>query len=638
MLVRVAEQLGHDPKSIVKNLVKVITTASPRLKFLFSLIEPWAILSFVAYRYLNNFWSSFSRLGSSFLTYSVTIPPEDKLNRQVVVWLGSQGLANKGRNLTTVTNTFGCEAGNEDLKLVPSTGVDHFWFRGRRFTMTRGNRSTEPDTYGRLESGYKGKEAITLSCWSLTGAQPLKALLAHIKEEIRYKDEMQTTVYQAKHGSWDTGTRRPQRNINSVTLPKSVKDDLIKDIRRYLDPATEMWYGNRGIPYRRGYLFWGPPGTGKTSFATAIAGEFGLDIFMISMASGNLDERMLESLFRLTPKRCVLLLEDIDSAGIKREDMNADKKSKLEQKAKVRANPKFWPTSSLCHPLSSFRNDNGEECDDWCDDNDNEDSSPSSGGISLSGLLNVIDGVTSKEGRILIMTSNEPDTLDEALIRPGRIDRPIFFGYCNRKVMAEIFTRMYTKTEDELGESEKATNTDPQIKEMAKTFAERIPECKLSPAEVQGYLLQYSDDPKKAVDNAATWAEGLVKAKEGGKNVVQERSKAAAPDSSSSEPAIDDSSDDEAQIESEVDEEYQVSEDSPCVVMPEDPIPEADIALSSKEVVEHDSGVEDLDDEDYFFTFSPKGSFARQFEEIEAEIRKELGQPEIAPLAIRPAH
>merc|ERR1711862_960630 len=51
--------------------------------------------------------------------------------------------------------------------------------------------------------------------------------------------------------------------------------------------------------------------------------------------------------------------------------------------------------------------------------------------LNLSGLLNVLDGVVDTPDRILIMTTNHPEQLDPALIRPGRIDKKILLGYMN---------------------------------------------------------------------------------------------------------------------------------------------------------------------------------------------------------------
>jgi chaperone BCS1 len=79
-------------------------------------------------------------------------------------------------------------------------------------------------------------------------------------------------------------------------------------------------YATRGIPHRRGYLFHGPPGTGKTSLSFALAGIFGLDIYCASLSENELKESDLAHLFTFLPDRCIVLLEDIDSAVIRREE------------------------------------------------------------------------------------------------------------------------------------------------------------------------------------------------------------------------------------------------------------------------------------------------------------------------------
>lgn len=59
-------------------------------------------------------------------------------------------------------------------------------------------------------------------------------------------------------------------------------------------------------------------------------------------------------------------------------------------------------------------------------------------------MLNVIDGVAAPEERLLIMTSNNPDTLDPVLIRPGRIDKQIYFDHLSKTVASSIFTRVFS--------------------------------------------------------------------------------------------------------------------------------------------------------------------------------------------------
>ena len=120
-------------------------------------------------------------------------------------------------------------------------------------------------------------------------------------------------------GQWVQAITRPARSIESVALETSKKDALVADITYYLTPECERFYANRGYPYRRGFLLYGPPGTGKTSFCLALAGYFNLDLYILSLNNPGISDHRLDALFDDLPQRCILLLEDVDSAGLERE-------------------------------------------------------------------------------------------------------------------------------------------------------------------------------------------------------------------------------------------------------------------------------------------------------------------------------
>ncbi len=90
-----------------------------------------------------------------------------------------------------------------------------------------------------------------------------------------------------------------------------------------------------------------------------------------------------------------MLLEDIDTAGLARvpDGQKDDELTAATEKTKVHKSKDDWKVSDLARELRK-QGDNGEKK-----------------GISLSGLLNAIDGVASQEGRVLIMTTNKPESL-----------------------------------------------------------------------------------------------------------------------------------------------------------------------------------------------------------------------------------
>ncbi|KAI1103056.1 P-loop containing nucleoside triphosphate hydrolase protein [Jackrogersella minutella] len=396
----------------------------------------------------------------------------------------------------------------------PAVGLHSFWWKGQYFRLQRKRESVfDENALGQV---LKDTEDIVISCF-WRSPEPIKQLLAHAKEQY-YRDHQARTVvkrpsmYTRRYGgrcNWNQVANRPVRDIKTVVLDEKEKLQVLADINEYLHPETPRWYANRGIPLRRGYLFHGPPGTGKTSLSFALAGIFGLDIHVISLLEPSLTEEDLSSLFGSLPRRCIVLLEDIDTAGLQRppnhgkdgESNGEGGKSSKRDSTEIRGD---WKLSDLAKALKK------------------EGEADRKTGISLSGLLNAIDGVASHEGRVLIMTTNTPELLDEALIRPGRVDLQVAFANATQHQARELFLRMYEgyqapppSTPDAKPPAEPA-DLDVSAQELpviARRFSEKIPEGEFSPAQIQGYLLKRKKHPLKALEEADMWVEGLVKQK-----------------------------------------------------------------------------------------------------------------------------
>ena len=176
------------------------------------------------------------------------------------------------------------------------------------------------------------------------------------------------------------------------------------------------------------------------------------------------DDDSLRELFAELPARCVVLLEDIDAANATH--------SRQRQTAAPRQ------------------------------DNPNSGNKKFGGEVSLSALLNAIDGVGSRQGRLLIMTTNHVECLDAALIRPGRIDMKLELGLTTRDVNDQLFTSIFRSN---FSDKESKGKEEAMLRQLAADFATKVPEDEFSPADIQLFLLRYRKSPAMAVQNVQEW-------------------------------------------------------------------------------------------------------------------------------------
>ena len=419
------------------------------------------------------------------------------------------------------------------IHFTPALGTHYFWHKGRFLTVDRAR-----------EKSNTWNETLRISCLGRnTGF--LRDLIREAQLSYLQRDVNKTIIYRWSNSdpssgpSWTRCMARHPRPLSSVILDQEQKDVFLDDVKDYLHPFTKRWYTNRGIPYRRGYLFSGPPGCGKTSLCFAVAGLLGLKIYVANLSSPNLTEEGLASLFATLPRRCIVLLEDIDTAGITKSRLQAGAPSSIS------------PAAQNASTQSRLKASTVDYDDD--DDSDGEGFGECGGqtpapvllqpGISLSSLLNTIDGVASSEGRILIMTTNHAENLDPALLRPGRVDLTIEFSNADSQTIGSLFRAIYSEIEGDWGDpvssskmgesrgdgevlacktkSNVTTATPPsapttrqrighglsadQIHDLAQEFARQIPNKQFSPAQIQGFLLSHKASPRTAVERVGEW-------------------------------------------------------------------------------------------------------------------------------------
>ena len=136
--------------------------------------------------------------------------------------------------------------------------------------------------------------------------------------------------------------------------------------------------------------------------------------------------------------------------------------------------------------------------------------------MSLSTLLNVIDGVASQEGRVLIMTTNYIERLDEALIRPGRVDRKVEFRLADEEIITQLFCIVFKHSEGDVQSS--VLLEEEKIDRLAKDFTAKVPKLEFSPAEILSFLLEYKQSPREAIGNVEAWTTKVVEDRKKAKN------------------------------------------------------------------------------------------------------------------------
>ncbi|KAG2197339.1 hypothetical protein INT47_012769 [Mucor saturninus] len=287
--------------------------------------------------------------------------------------------------------------------------------------------------------------------------QDLGLLKSYIQEWIDLhfeKESGKLTIYKCMPSryegmDWRTVGSKELRSFNSVILKDGQKEGILKDIQTFR--RRQHWYSIRGIPYRRGYLLYGPPGTGKTSLVQSVASKVNMNVAILSL-SGSMNDEKFNLLLQEVPRNSILVMEDIDHCVI---------------------------------------NDPNSEND------------TSSGKITMSGLLNALDGVIAQEGSMVFMTCNDVSRIQPALLRPGRIDVKLELGYANKVQINKMFWRFMGKDDIEQDVQMERKNTD-ELDALAQQFTDLIPDLYVTPAELQNFfivnLIDHEDEGKGQQD------------------------------------------------------------------------------------------------------------------------------------------
>lgn len=223
---------------------------------------------------------------------TLEVPCRDKSYQWLLQWITQKG-ARKTQHLSVETSFTQNSTGHVKTKydFIPSIGTHIMYYGG---TWIKVERTRESHTLD-LHMGVPW-ETVTLTAFGRD-----KNIYFKMLEEARHLalkfTEGKTIMYTAMGSEWrEFGHPRKRRPINSVVLDEGVADRIIQDCKEFINSPT--WYSDRGIPYRRGYLLHGPPGCGKSSFITALAGEIEFGICLLNLSDRGLTDDRLNHLLK----------------------------------------------------------------------------------------------------------------------------------------------------------------------------------------------------------------------------------------------------------------------------------------------------------------------------------------------------
>lgn len=199
-----------------------------------------------------------------------------------------------------------------------------------------------------------GNQGIVITCPNRKAVDVLRDRLLAVEETMRARQKNVCTF--SKYG-W-SGTRTiPNRSLDKLVLRTGVLERLVASVDDFY--SSRDLYISLGIPWHRGILLSGPPGTGKSSLVVALANHFDKNIYFLSLKDLQTDKDLIDAVQGISGAG-ILLLEDVDAV--------------------------------------------------------------SQDGTSIAALLNVLDGSVTPDGLLVVMTTNHPEKLNQTLLRPGRVD------------------------------------------------------------------------------------------------------------------------------------------------------------------------------------------------------------------------
>lgn len=273
---------------------------------------------------------------------------------------------------------------DNNIEYTPAYGTHYMWMGTNFIVITMSEE--------KLENSKERKESIHLTIF---GTSPKQTFYKMVETILKYQKEKTEKYYIYDYSYyWNKIKNIPKRSLDTIYLDSNIKEKIVNDIDYFYN--NEQFYTKLGLPYKRGYIFYGAAGTGKSSIVVGLANYFQKNICYLDL--NTLDSSSdVKSAFSSIPQNSILVLEDIDihkSTHQRKDTVTPEKSDDAEEK------------------------------------------------VSLSTILQMMDGIYLTDGTIIIASTNYIDKLDRAFIRDGRFDLKLEFPLATREIAEQMIVSM----------------------------------------------------------------------------------------------------------------------------------------------------------------------------------------------------
>ncbi|XP_058188150.1 AAA-ATPase At3g28580-like isoform X1 [Rhododendron vialii] len=366
-------------------------------------------------------------------------------------------------------------------------------FMGIKVWWASNKNTPKPQMFTLYGDGNDDKRYYTLKFHRRDKEVVYGRYLSHVMDEgkaIEVKTRQRKLHTNNRGEQWD-GFRRTMwshvvfehpATFDTLAMEENKKKKIMNDLITFT--KSKDYYKKIGKAWKRGYLLFGPPGTGKSTMIAAMANLLEYDVYDLELTAVK-DNTELRKLLIDISSKSIIVIEDIDCSL----DLTGQRKKKKEKEKDEEGDGK--------DPVSKKKKEDQEKS--------NESSK-----VTLSGLLNFIDGLWSACGgeRIIVFTTNYVEKLDPALIRRGRMDKHIELTYCCFEAF-KVLARNYL---------------DIESHNLFETIKKLLEENEITPADVAENLMPMS--PEDDADTClANLIDAIEKAKEEAKVKAEEEEK-----------------------------------------------------------------------------------------------------------------